>query len=92
MKRSITLGEMAEKIFQQISNQGEISEVDLIQFLEFRGIMTYWTYLRTKNDLLARIQKMHPEIKYNKKEKILYVGLLDNSLSSLSLVDKENNK
>jgi len=89
--RTRTIGELAERLYRKILENGELSESKVIQFFEYNG-MTYWTWKKMRPDIMERLNSNHPEVKYNKKLRIFHISYIEDSLSTLSYSEKEESK
>jgi len=86
-----TIGWISEMMFKKISQDQAIKESALVEYLEFHGL-SVWSWLRLRSLARERLEDRHPEVKYNKKEKLYYIGLLDNSLTSIPLPERHKLK
>ena len=91
MKRHRTLEEYTAIVANIIYKEGEITEEELIDALEKRGI-SHWVFDKLKTHIKKRLSLSYSDIKLNHQQTLFWIGLLDNSLSSLSVEDKENTK
>jgi len=91
MKRHRTLKEYTAIAANIIYKEGEMTEEELIDSLEERGI-SHWTWNKLRIHILKRFSIQHPDIKLNTNQNIFYIGHPNDSLASLSTIDKEDMK
>ena len=91
MRRHRTLKEYTAIVANIIYIDGEVTEEELLDKLEDKGI-SHWTFYKIKIHVLKRLATNYPDIKLNKKMNIYYIYHHENSLSSLSTNQKEGMK
>ena len=91
MRRHRTLKEYTAIVANIIYKQGEISYNELVDALESRGV-SHWVFRKLKPEIFERLATDYSDIKMNSRQSVFFIGRIDDSLSSLSLEDKEKSK
>ena len=91
MRKHRTLKEYTAIAANIIYKEGEITEEDLIDSLEQKGV-SHWTWTRLRVHILKRLAVNYSDIKLNHRQTLFWIGHLEDSLASLSTNDKEDMK